>query len=70
VQKFTISSFYVIARALARGNAAIKPRAESNLFELCLGGAVKTEGQSSFVPFVIMNVVKNLSERELFAQSC
>ena len=28
------------------GNAAIKPSAESNSFELCRGGAVKTEGQS------------------------
>ena len=38
----------VIARALARGNAAIKPRAESSSLELCRGGAGSTEGQSSF----------------------
>ena len=29
-----------------RGNAAIKPRAESSSLELCRGGAGKTEGQS------------------------
>ena len=37
---------YVIARALARGNAEIKPRAESSSLELCRGGAESTEGQS------------------------
>ena len=36
----------VIARAFARGNAAIKPRAESSLLELYRGGAGSTEGQS------------------------
>ena len=37
----------VIARLrTSRGTAAIKPRAESNLFELCRGEAVKTGGQS------------------------
>ena len=29
-----------------RGNAAIKPRAESSSLELCQGGAGSTEGQS------------------------
>ena len=29
-----------------RGNAAIKPRAESSSLELCRGGAGSTEGQS------------------------
>ena len=36
-----------------RGTAAIKPRAESSLFELCRGVAVKTEGQSPLLFFLI-----------------
>ena len=44
-----------------RGTAAIKPRAESSLFELCRGVAVKTEGQSpSFILITIMEIATSL----------